>query len=71
MQAFSALCTAKIWPAFSTALEYGTIPCPLALMQHLDISVYTFEKLADVKYGVIGIKYRRYGMDELSSSFQS
>ena len=28
-------------------------------MYHLDLSAYTFEKLADKKWGVIGIKYRQ------------
>lgn len=28
-------------------------------MDHFDVSIWAFEKLADVKWGVIGIKYRR------------
>lgn len=28
-------------------------------MDHFDVSVWAFEKLADKKWGVIGIKYRR------------
>jgi hypothetical protein len=27
-------------------------------MDHFDVSVWAFEKLADTKWGVIGIKYR-------------
>ncbi|GLI71000.1 hypothetical protein VaNZ11_016116 [Volvox africanus] len=32
-------------------------------MSHFDVSVFAFEKLADVKWGVIGIKYRRVPCD--------
>lgn len=32
-------------------------------MDHLDLSVHTFEKLADKKWGVIGIKYRPVSCD--------
>ena len=28
-------------------------------MTHFDLSVYAFEKLADLKWGVMGIKWRR------------
>ncbi len=30
-------------------------------MDHFDVSVWAFEKLADKKWGVVGIKYRQGG----------
>lgn len=32
-------------------------------MTHFDLSVYAFEKLASLKWGVIGIKWRRVPCD--------
>eukprot|EP01024_Parvocaulis_polyphysoides_P038928 TRINITY_DN35154_c0_g1_i1.p5 TRINITY_DN35154_c0_g1~~TRINITY_DN35154_c0_g1_i1.p5 ORF type:complete len:113 (-),score=13.27 TRINITY_DN35154_c0_g1_i1:31-369(-) len=32
-------------------------------MDHLDLSVWTFEKLADTKWGVLGLQYREVACD--------
>ncbi|KAG2427408.1 hypothetical protein HXX76_012344 [Chlamydomonas incerta] len=52
-----------VCPCYYPSNQYSNKRWCCGDMQHFDVSVFAFEKLADVKWGVIGIKYRRVPCD--------
>ncbi|KXZ41810.1 hypothetical protein GPECTOR_276g724 [Gonium pectorale] len=52
-----------ICPCYYPSNQYSNKRWCCGDMQHFDVSVFAFQKLADVKWGVIGIKYRRVPCD--------
>ncbi|EFJ47081.1 hypothetical protein VOLCADRAFT_105296 [Volvox carteri f. nagariensis] len=57
------LMVTDLCPCYYPANQYSNKRWCCGDMQHFDISSYAFQKLADMKWGVIGVKYRRVPCD--------